>query len=110
MLAVAPKIARPENNVNTQDPKSELRDILLARSVRQGNFTLASGKTSDFYVDAKQTTSDPRGALLVGKLGWDIIRQKSEGLGIQVDGIGGLTMGADWIALSIGIAARLDSA
>jgi orotate phosphoribosyltransferase len=96
-------------DVKLQDLESELLAILMAKSVRHGAFTLASGATSDLYVDAKLTTSDPRAALLVGAAGWDIVKQTSKALKIRVDSIGGLTMGADWMALSIGIAAQLDS-
>ena len=117
MLAVqstrycVPSLARPQpTDVKLQDPKAELLGILMAKSVRHGTFTLSSGAISDLYVDAKLTTSDPRAALLVGKVGWEIVKQTSGMLNSRVDSIGGLTMGADWMALSIGIAAHLDSA
>lgn len=89
-------------------PKQELQQLLTDKSVCQGEFTLASGAKSDFYVDAKLTTLDPRGATLVGQIAWQLIRDTSTELGVQVDAIGGLTMGADPIALSIGIAAFAD--
>ena len=91
-----------------QDPKQELRKLLTEKSVCQGTFTLASGAQSDFYVDAKLTTMDPRGASLVGEVGWNLIKNTSAELGVRVDAVGGLTMGADPIALSIGIAAFAD--
>lgn len=94
--------------MNRQNPKAELLAILKENSVRHGTFTLASGAQSDLYVDAKRTTSDPRAALLVGALGWQIVKQTSAARKARVDGIGGLTMGADWMALSIGIAAQLE--
>jgi orotate phosphoribosyltransferase len=82
-----------------------LRELLRKKSVCQGRFTLASGAESDFYVDAKLTTMDPRGASLVGRLCWELIEETAAGLGSKVDSVGGLTMGADAIALSIGLAA-----
>src|SRR5881227_4466250 len=85
-----------------------LRAILVEKSVYHGNFTLASGAQSDFYVDAKLTTSDPRAALLVGSVGWELVKETTRAGIIHVDSIGGLTMGADWMALSIGIAAHLE--
>jgi orotate phosphoribosyltransferase len=91
-----------------QDLKAELLAILLKKSVCHGNFTLASGAQSDLYVDARLTTLDPRGALLVGRLGWQLVKQTAATRKVRVDGIGGLTMGADPIALSIGIAAHID--
>ena len=48
-------------------------------------------------------------ALLVGKIGWELIKQTTAEKGLRVDGVGGLTMGADPIALSIGIAAHLQN-
>lgn len=88
--------------------KQELHDLLVRKSVCQGRFTLASGKESDFYVDAKLTTLEPRGAWLVGRLGWKLISENASKLGVKVDAVGGLTMGADPIALSIGLAALSD--
>ncbi len=88
--------------------KAELLPILTAQSVRRGEFTLSSGAKSDLYVDAKQTTLDSRGALLVGKVGWRVLKAHAESRGLTVDAIGGLTMGADPISLSIGIASQLD--
>ena len=89
--------------------KEQLREILKAKSVCRGDFTLASGAKSDFYVDAKLTTSDPEAAILVGRVAWELIQRTAAARNVSVTGIGGLTMGADWIALSIGIAAHLDS-
>jgi len=94
-----------ENKNNMETAKEELRKLLLEKSVCLGSFTLASGAQSDFYVDAKLTTMDPRGATLVGKAGWQLIAETARDLKISVDAVGGLTMGADPIALSIGIAA-----
>ena len=98
-----------QTDVKLERQKSELLGILAAKSVRHGTFRLSSGAVSDLYVDAKQTTSDPHAALLVGAVGWEIIKQASDKLGVRVDSIGGLTMGADWMALSMAIAAHLDS-
>jgi orotate phosphoribosyltransferase len=104
------KLLRPQHvDVKTSSLKGELRAILTEKSVCHGTFTLASGAQSDFYVDAKLTTSDPRAALLVGRVGWELLKQTAKAQGVRVDGIGGLTMGADWVALSVGIAAHLGS-
>jgi orotate phosphoribosyltransferase len=95
-------------SVKPQALKQELRQLLTEKSVCQGNFTLASGAQSDFYVDAKLTTLDPRGASLVGHAAWQLIKNTAAELGLKIDAVGGLTMGADPIALSIGIAAYAD--
>src|SRR4030095_611453 len=89
--------------------KSELLQLLLSKSVCHGSFTLASGAKSDLYVDAKLTTLDPRGAVLVGRVGWEMIKRTAAARNLRVDAVGGLTMGAGPIALSIGISAQLDN-
>ena len=93
---------------NLSELKSELLQALAEKSVRRGSFTLASGAQSDLYVDAKLTTLDPRCALLVGKIGWELVKQMAAANNLHVDAVGGLTMGADAIALMIGVAAQLD--
>ena len=87
------------------NPQSELLSLLCAQSILYGEFTLVSGQKSDFYCDSKQTTLDPRGALLIGEVGWQIVSEQAAKLGLKLDGIGGLTMGADPISLAVGMAA-----
>ena len=70
--------------------KQELIKLLKETgAVKFGDFTLASGKKSDFYVDCRKVTLHPKGAKLIGK----IILEKIKG--IKVDAVGGLTLGAD---------------
>lgn len=82
---------------------ADLKAILLEKSVRTGQFTLASGQTSDLYIDCRTTTLDPVGAHLVGELGWAAVRQKIEADGLEIDAIGGMTLGADPISLAVGM-------
>ncbi len=93
---------------NLSDLKHELLQALAERSVRRGSFTLASGAQSDLYVDAKLTSLHPQSALLIGRIGWQLIKETAATRQLRVDAVGGLTMGADPIALSIGIAVCLD--
>lgn len=71
--------------------EARLVALLREKSVRHGTFTLASGKVSDFYVDARQTTLHAEGGWLVGSLMLERLRP-------DVVGIGGMTLGADPIA------------
>jgi orotate phosphoribosyltransferase len=75
----------------------ELQKILRAKSVKFGNFTLASGQTSDVYVDCRLTTCHPRAMPLIGRL----FLEKIADQGWTPDAVGGLTMGADPIAFAI---------
>ena len=81
--------------------REKLKALLLAKSVKTGSFTLASGKTSDLYVDCRVTAMDCHGALLIGEVGWAAVREKALELG--ADAIGGMTLGADPISLAIGM-------
>lgn len=74
--------------------------LLLARSVRRGDFVLASGKRSPFYVDARLSTMSAEGLVLIGRLGLEAIRAR--GWGPQA--VGGLTMGADPVAYAVAAA------
>lgn len=71
--------------------------LLRKRSVRQGSFRLASGRTSAYYIDARISTMSAPGLALVGDLGLDAIRRA----GWPADLVGGLTMGADPVAYAI---------
>jgi len=83
--------------------REELKSLLLEKSVRTGEFTLASGKTSDLYVDCRVTTMDCRGARLVGEVGWETIREFLAAKGLEADCLGGMTLGADPVALAVGV-------
>ena len=74
-----------------------LKRLLIERSVKKGNFILASGRQSNVYVDARLTTMSPEGMVMIGSLALTGI----EGKGWKADSIGGLTMGADPVAFSI---------
>lgn len=71
--------------------------LLATRSAKRGKFTLASGRESSLYIDARQTTMTPDGQQLVGRLGLAAL----DAAGWKVDAVGGLTMGADPIAYAI---------
>jgi orotate phosphoribosyltransferase len=83
--------------------RTALLKLLHAKSVFHGDFTLASGAKSNVYIDCRLTTFDPNGALLVGQLIHATIRRESAARKLKVDAVGGLTMGADPIALATGM-------
>ena len=76
----------------------ELVQHLLEHSVRTGDFTLKSGKKSNWFIDAKQTACRADGILLVADAALSIMPD-------DITAIGGLTAGADPVAF--GIAAAL---
>jgi orotate phosphoribosyltransferase len=77
-----------------------LVSLLAERSTRRGHFTLASGKTSSIYIDARLTTMSPDGMSLIGPLGLAALRKAAW----NIDSVGGLTLGADPISYAISYA------
>ena len=73
--------------------------MLAARSARTGDFTLASGRQSSLYIDARLTTMSPDGLALIGHLGLDALHKS----GWSVTAVGGLTLGADPISYAISL-------
>jgi orotate phosphoribosyltransferase len=84
--------------------RSALVDLLKKKSVRHGEFTLASGAKSDLYIDARLTTMSPEGLSLIGPLALATIRR----MDWIADSIGGLTLGADPIAYAASYASATD--
>jgi orotate phosphoribosyltransferase len=83
-----------------EDELARLRRLLLERSVRRGDFVLASGQRSSYYIDCRLTTMSAEGQGLIGRLGWQAVRQA----GWRPRAVGGLTMGADPVAYAIAAA------
>lgn len=79
--------------------RSALIEHLKTEALRRdGPFTLRSGETSDWYLDARQTTFDGVGARLVGEAVLEV-------LDARVEAVGGMTMGADPISLATAMVA-----
>tara|TARA_B100001013_G_scaffold334579_1_gene252352 strand:- start:180 stop:755 length:576 start_codon:yes stop_codon:yes gene_type:complete len=83
--------------MNAQSDRKCLKDLLLERSVRLGDFTLSSGAKSSYYIDARQTTMTAEGQRLTGKIAYTLIEEA----GWDVSHVGGLTLGADPVAYAI---------
>jgi len=69
--------------------RDQLRQMLLQRSMRFGEFVLSSGATSNYYIDVRKTSLHPAGLKMISKLFWEILRKD------DVTAVGGLTLGAD---------------
>jgi len=75
--------------------RARLLDILKKKAVLYGDFTLASGKRSSYYIDGRLVTLEPEGAYLTARLILDLLKDDS------VDAVGGPTLGADPIVGSV---------
>jgi len=69
--------------------RDRLRQMLLDRSMRFGEFVLSSGVTSNYYIDVRKTSLHPEGLRWISKLFYDALEKE------KVTAVGGLTLGAD---------------
>ncbi len=72
--------------------RRRLRDLLVDRAIQHGHFVLASGQTSNYYVDKTQITLMGEGLYCLARVILDQIE------GMDVEAVGGMTIGADPIA------------
>ncbi len=79
--------------------RQELVRLLALKSFRLGEFKLSSGGISDYYVDCRTTTLDARGSQLTGQ----VFLEEIEKRGWRPQAIGGLTMGADPVVVSVAV-------
>jgi len=70
--------------------EQRLLEILKELSYEEGDFTLTSGKKSTYYIDAKQTTLNPEGMHLVGKLMYGMVKEVP-----GIEAVGGVSIGGD---------------
>ena len=78
-----------------QDHLAGLAKLLLEKSYREGQFTLASGRTSDYYFDCRVTALSAQGSWLIGNLFNDLLAS------MDIVGVGGMTLGADPLTTAV---------
>ncbi len=74
--------------------KAKLAEIIKERSFKKGDFTLASGQKSNYYIDCRPTSLSAEGSVVLGELFLAGLSQLGEGH-LTIDAIGGMSMGAD---------------
>ena len=79
----------------SSDDRTALAEWVRQLAVVHGRVTLASGREADYYVDMRAVTLDGRSAPLVGRVMLDLVSD------LDFDAVGGLTMGADPVALAM---------
>lgn len=88
--------------------RAALLSLLARLSFERRPVTLASGATSDFYIDCKQTALHPDGAALLGAALWDAVQRLEAACGQRASAVGGMTLGADPLATAVSLAARAE--
>jgi orotate phosphoribosyltransferase len=92
-------IASEIRSADMQALKVRLAGILYEKSYMEGDFTLSSGRKSDYYFDCRQSSLHPEGAWLIGSL----FLRMLEGAGAEA--VAGMTMGADPLVTATSVAA-----
>ena len=90
-----------ENN-DLKELKGKLFNLLNAKALKRGDFTLSSGKKSKYYLDGRVITLTPQGAYLVGSIILNLCKDK------DICAIGGPTLGADPIVGAVAVLSHIN--
>lgn len=77
------------------DDRAALLEQITSKAVVHGRVTLSSGRQADHYVDLRRITLDAQAAPLVGRV------MRALTAAWAYDAVGGLTLGADPVAVSM---------
>lgn len=81
--------------VSVMTPRTELVEHIKAKAVVHGRVTLSSGREADYYVDLRRITLAAAAAPLVGAVMLELTDD------LAFDAVGGLTLGADPVAIAM---------
>ncbi|MDJ0534848.1 MAG: orotate phosphoribosyltransferase [Xenococcaceae cyanobacterium MO_207.B15] len=84
------------------DLRSILLDLLVKYAYKEGDFVLSSGARSNYYINGKQVTLRAEGALVIGRLIWQMLPENTSA-------VAGLTLGADPIVSAVSIFSALEN-
>lgn len=106
MIALAEQDrVKVEDVLDRADPRwIRLQDLIRQHSLRRGEFTLSSGRSSNYLFQLRQTTMLAEGAALLG----DIILEYMNRYSIKA--VGGLELGAVPLVSSVAVVSHLKHA
>ena len=88
-----------QSSLTTANPdllRQILLDLLVKYAYVEGDFVLSSGARSSYYINGKQVTLRAEGALVIGRLLWQLLPENTEA-------VAGLTLGADPIVSAVSV-------
>ena len=91
-----------ELGVNTKSARRILEIAYEVGALLQGEFTLTSGKKSDYYFEGKRLTLSPEGAYLTGKVVFDQLADA------DIDAIGGVAIGGYPMVAAVALVSHLE--
>ncbi|NJM20179.1 MAG: orotate phosphoribosyltransferase [Richelia sp. SL_2_1] len=82
--------------------RQQLLDLFCQFAYQEGDFVLSSGARSSYYINGKEVTLHPQGALAIGRIVLNM-------LPLDIQAVAGLTLGADPIVSAVSVVSALES-
>lgn len=92
----------PDASIDLTSQRQLLLDLFCQLAYKEGDFVLSSGQRSSYYINGKQVTLHPQGALAVGRL-------LLSHLPMDTQAVAGLTLGADPIVSAVSVVSALEN-
>lgn len=93
---------RPDTSADFTALRQLLLDLFCQLAYKEGDFVLSSGQRSSYYINGKQVTLNPQGALAIGRI---LLSQ----LPMDTEAVAGLTLGADPIVSAVSVVSALEN-
>jgi orotate phosphoribosyltransferase len=81
--------------------RQQLLDLFCEVAYQEGDFVLSSGQRSSYYINGKQVTLHPQGALAIGRILLPLLPADTQA-------VAGLTLGADPIVTAVSVVAAYE--
>ena len=102
MIDKIKKTIVPDSSIDLISQRQLLLDLFCKLAYKEGDFVLSSGQRSSYYINGKQVTLHPQGALAMGRL---LLSQ----LAMDTEAVAGLTLGADPIVSAVSVVSALEN-
>ncbi|BAY82489.1 orotate phosphoribosyltransferase [Calothrix parasitica NIES-267] len=89
-------------NSDLNNIRQSLLDLFCQLAYQEGDFVLSSGARSSYYINGKQVTLHPQGALAIGRLLFNMLPSDTQA-------VAGLTLGADPIVSAVSVVSALEN-
>lgn len=82
--------------------RHKLLDLFCQLAYQEGDFVLSSGQSSSYYINGKQVTLHPQGALAIGRILLSLLPTDTQA-------VAGLTLGADPIVSAVSVVSAYEN-
>ncbi|AFY50252.1 orotate phosphoribosyltransferase [Nostoc sp. PCC 7524] len=82
--------------------RQTLLDLFCQLAYQEGDFVLSSGQPSSYYINGKQVTLHPQGALAIGRILLSLLPSETQA-------VAGLTLGADPIVTAVSVVSAYEN-